>query len=257
MRRTPKTPSAARAAPRQTGKAAAAAPPSPSRRPPGRPPQQTAADHNNDAVRQALLHCAREQFAQHGYAGVSLRRLAAEVGVNAAMVHYYFGNKQGLFLTILAEHVEPLIRRLEQALADTQADGHQTLREFFTVFTRTLSQSPWLPGLVLREVLPEQGALHQVFVERFARRGGGLLRALVEREQQRGALPATLDPSITALTLASQIWFPFIARPLATQVFDCSLDARFCTALVDQILRGLYGESARPKPAHGGATCPP
>lgn len=206
---------------------------------PGRPRNEQA----SEAVRRQLLERAREQFAQHGYAGVSLRHLAAEVGVNPAMVHYYFGNKQGLFLAMLAEHVEPLLTRLEQSLEDTHTEGRQTLTSFLGVFTDTLRREAWLPGLVLREVLPPQGALHQVFTERFARRGGGMLRALIVREQQQGKLPAGLDPSLTTLTLISQVWFPFLARPLATQVFDAQFDTGFPKSLVRHILATLYGDA--------------
>ncbi len=210
---------------------------------PPRRPGRPCAGQDNDAVRTRLLECAREQFAQFGYAGVSLRRLAAEAHTNPAMVSYYFGNKQGLFLSILAEHVEPLLVHLEQALANTRAEGRQTLHEFLCVFAHTLCRTPWLSGLVLREVLPGQGALHQVFIDRFARRGAHMLRTLITREQHRGNLPASLDPSITALTIASQIWFPFLARPLASQVFAGEFNAHFIAGLVEQILRGLYGNS--------------
>lgn len=211
--------------------------------PPPRRPGRPCAGQDNAAVRTRLLECAREQFAQFGYAGVSLRRLAGEAHTNPAMVGYYFGNKQGLFLAILAEHVEPLLAHLAQALADTRAEGRQTLHEFLDIFAHTLYRTPWLSGLVLREVLPGQGALHQVFIDRFAHRGANMLRTLITREQHRGNLPASLDPSITALTIASQIWFPFLARPLASQVFADEFDAHFIAGLVEQILRGLYGDA--------------
>lgn len=192
-------------------------------------------------MRRQLLDHAREQFAQHGYAGVSLRRLAAEAGVNPAMVHYYFGNKQGLFLTMLAEHVEPLLMRLEQTLDDSHTEGRQSLENFLTLFIDTLRRESWLPGLVLREVLPPQGALHDVFIERYARRAGQTLRALIEREQRQGKLSVHRDPATAALGLISQVWFPFLARPLAERVFGTRLGDEFTPRLVQHMLAGLYG----------------
>lgn len=53
------------------------------------------------ATRDALLRAARCRLAAHGYDDVSLREIAADVGVNVAMVHRYFGTKDDLFLEVL------------------------------------------------------------------------------------------------------------------------------------------------------------
>jgi AcrR family transcriptional regulator len=47
--------------------------------------------------RQRILETARVLFRQHGYGGTTVRAVAAEAGVDPAMVFYFFGTKQGLF----------------------------------------------------------------------------------------------------------------------------------------------------------------
>jgi AcrR family transcriptional regulator len=47
--------------------------------------------------RQRILETARALFRQHGYAGTTVRAVAAEARVDPAMVFYFFGTKQGLF----------------------------------------------------------------------------------------------------------------------------------------------------------------
>ena len=49
-------------------------------------------------TRQAILDAARESFAELGFAGASMRKIAAAAGVDAALVHHYFGTKEKLFL---------------------------------------------------------------------------------------------------------------------------------------------------------------
>ena len=44
-------------------------------------------------TRAAILAVAREHFAAHGFAGASVRGIAGAVGVDAALVHHYFGTK--------------------------------------------------------------------------------------------------------------------------------------------------------------------
>ncbi len=52
----------------------------------------------NQDTRGAILSAARNAFAARGFSGASIRTIAADAGVDAALVHHYFGTKQDLFL---------------------------------------------------------------------------------------------------------------------------------------------------------------
>lgn len=60
----------------------------------GRRPGQT-------QTRDDILAAARNQFAAKGYAGTTIRSIAAEAGVNPALVHHFFGSKDQVFVTAL------------------------------------------------------------------------------------------------------------------------------------------------------------
>jgi AcrR family transcriptional regulator len=51
-------------------------------------------------TRADILAAARQRFAADGYERTTLRAIAADVGVNAALVSRYFGSKQDLFATV-------------------------------------------------------------------------------------------------------------------------------------------------------------
>lgn len=61
-------------------------------RSPGRP--RAGAD---PATRDRALHAAQVHFGEHGYAGVSMDRLAAAAGVNVRAIYHYFPSKRALF----------------------------------------------------------------------------------------------------------------------------------------------------------------
>ena len=48
-------------------------------------------------TRESILHAARERFARHGYDRTRIRDVAEDAGVDAALVHYFFKSKDGLF----------------------------------------------------------------------------------------------------------------------------------------------------------------
>ncbi len=58
-------------------------------------------------TRAQVLDVARRRFLAEGYQAVTLRSIAAEAGVDAALVSYFFGSKRGLFGAALALTANP------------------------------------------------------------------------------------------------------------------------------------------------------
>jgi AcrR family transcriptional regulator len=71
----------------------------PSRRPGRRP--------GNPDTRDAVLAAARAAFAERGFDGATIRGIAADAGVDPALVHHYFGNKDKLFLAAVDAPADP------------------------------------------------------------------------------------------------------------------------------------------------------
>ena len=64
------------------------------------------------ATQQAILAAARRHFARSGYEGAYLKEIAADAGVDAALINRYFGGKDGLFEAAIegALHTEYLVK---------------------------------------------------------------------------------------------------------------------------------------------------
>lgn len=56
---------------------------------------------NAEATRAAILSAAQERFSKESYDDVGMRNIAADVGVDAALVSRYFGSKEDLFAAVL------------------------------------------------------------------------------------------------------------------------------------------------------------
>lgn len=50
-----------------------------------------------DVTRRALVRAARRRFATDGYRATTVRQIAADAGVNVALINRYFVSKEGLF----------------------------------------------------------------------------------------------------------------------------------------------------------------
>jgi AcrR family transcriptional regulator len=72
------------------------------------------------ATREAILEAATRRFATQGYARAGVREIAADAGVNAALVNRYFGSKEGLFAEVIERAFD--IRHLLQGQRGDLAD---------------------------------------------------------------------------------------------------------------------------------------
>ena len=61
----------------------------------------------NQDTRSSILDAARITFAERGFDKASIRAIAAQAGVDPALVHHYFGTKDKLFLAALNAPINP------------------------------------------------------------------------------------------------------------------------------------------------------
>ncbi|MGH8371597.1 MAG: TetR/AcrR family transcriptional regulator [Gammaproteobacteria bacterium] len=196
-------------------------------------------------MRARLQDAARALFAQHGYAAVSTRAVAEAAGVNPAMIHYYFGSKQGLYEAMISATFTPMFEGFSAALSPGAPREPALIHRFFDVYMHTLGANPWMPPLILREVIAENGRLRQWFIQQFATRGGGMLTRLIQAEQAAGRIRKNLDPTLTALSMVSLAVFPFVAMPVASAVFGVRIKPDYLDLLIAHTER-LFREGVSP-----------
>jgi AcrR family transcriptional regulator len=189
-----------------------------------------------DDVRRALLEAAERLFAVQGFKGVPVRAIADAAGVNPAMIHYYFGDKQGLHQAVLENALQPLFDRL-RGWVESRESERGDIRVLVDVYVRAVATRPWIPALLMREVLAHEGPFRERFVREIAPRGAGTLVRAIASEQAAGRLRADLDPKLAALSLVSMALFPFLALPIARDVFGLRLDGADLERLIEHTER--------------------
>ena len=211
--------------------------PKASSRRPGRPAGGDA------AVRESLLEHGRELLLQHGFGNVSTRRIAAAAGTTPAMIHYYFGDKLGLYRAMIESAVQPLIdsvRRLEQAAGD-EAPG---LEAVLRAYMRMVAANPWFPALLIREVLDQKGRMRGDFIERFAGKTAPELVTVLRREREQGRLRGDLDPRFAAVSRLSLCALPITGPVLGFRPEGDELD-RFISHTAQLFREGVAAHGDR------------
>jgi TetR/AcrR family transcriptional regulator len=183
----------------------------------GRPPVEADSD-----VRSALLDAASKLFLKHGFDRVTARQIAAAAATTPAMIHYYFGNKVGLFRAMLERAIGPVRELLAGSLMQEGAVIEPAA--LIRMHMRTAAANPWIATLIVNEVLAEKGRFRATFIRDIAGRQAPLVMQLLERARAGGSLRSDIDLRMAALSLLSLCMFPFMARAVAGPVLDLKFD---------------------------------
>ena len=158
------------------------------------------------------------------------------------MVHYYFGNKQKLLITVLERAIEPLAT----AIAGLKQQDDPSAETFAMLLLETLGKNPNMPLLFIRQILMSGGSMQAHFVEKIAPRLGGALPGVLQKGQDSGRISSDLDPAISALLILSLCIFPHISKPLSQPALGVEFDPEGLSALHRHVARFISRGLAPP-----------
>jgi AcrR family transcriptional regulator len=174
-------------------------------------------DSTPPITRDRILDVAEALFARQGFAGTSMRDIAAEAGLTAASLYNHFEGKDDLYGAVLQRGIRPLVDLMAR-LGEGQSEGGEAANEaVIRAVMEHLGRRPHLPRLIHHEAVA--GGSH---IARLAR---DWVRPLVEQglaEMKREA-PGHWDPDEFPLVIANWIHLilgHFALAPLFRDVFD-------------------------------------
>jgi AcrR family transcriptional regulator len=149
-------------------------------------------------TRDAIAEAARRQFAELGYDRATLRGIAGEAGVDAALVVRFYGSKEALFREVMT--LPPAVAEAMAGLADgpTESVGRRLAEVIVGMLENPRSRSIVIGRIRSASSHPEAAAL---------------VRETVTRDIGRLAVAVTDDePETRAVLVGSQIVGLALAR---------------------------------------------
>ena len=175
-------------------------------------------------VRDAALRL----FARHGYAAVSMREIAGEVGVGAGALYNHFATKQDLLNELMIGHMTDLLAAWEADPASTDNTDPIIALEAFTRFHirfhRSKADEVFVSYMELRSLEPPN--FHRI--EKMRGMYESRLAAILERGAQAGAFHAP-EPKIAAMALIGLLtgvtsWYRQGGRLSASEIEELYVD---------------------------------
>jgi AcrR family transcriptional regulator len=103
-----------------------------------------------------ILRAARGLFAERGYRGTTMRAIAREANVDAALIHHFFESKKGVFRAAIEESFA-LVQLIDEAFVDDRKLAAERLvRGFLALWHDPASRDPMLA--VIRSAVADDEA---------------------------------------------------------------------------------------------------
>ncbi len=163
--------------------------------------------------KEKILNAARRVFIRNGSSGARMQEIADEAGINKALLHYYFRNKEGLFDLVFNDAFSEFIPKIYSIFS---GDGSvmEKIERYVETHLDLLIKKPDLPMFVLNEMQRDP--------ERFF---SGILNKMpgappfefflkqIEEEMKDGKI-RTMNPRDLWMNVMSMTVFPFIGEPM-------------------------------------------
>lgn len=132
---------------------------------------------HSDITGPRIRAAALRLFARHGYAAVSMRQIAAEVGVQAGALYLYTPDKQTLLADLMAEHLEQVLAALAaEPLPGNPADRLGGFARFHVGFHLERPEAVFVAYMELRNLDPDNFARIETLRRRYEAQLEAILR---------------------------------------------------------------------------------
>lgn len=166
----------------------------------------------DQTTEEAILDAAKKVFVRKGMAGARMQDIADEAGINKALLHYYFRNKEKLFEVIFMEAAEKLFPRIN-AIFNADQPLFEKIESFCEEYITVVSENPYLPLFVLNEINQDpEYFLQKVWSGRSKPNPAKFLEQ-IEKEVKKGTI-RRISPLHLLMNLISMTIFPFVAKPM-------------------------------------------
>ena len=162
-----------------------------------------------------ILGAAKKIFIAKGMAGARMQDIADEAGINKALLHYYFNNKEKLFQVIFLEAANKLFPRVNEIFS-ADLPLFDKIRLFCEEYLTIISENPYLPMFVLNELHRNpSNFLGKIWKDK-SRPNPSAFLAQMETEVRKGTI-RNIGPLQLLINLLSLTIFPFVAKPMIQQ----------------------------------------
>ncbi|MDR0296019.1 MAG: TetR/AcrR family transcriptional regulator [Prevotellaceae bacterium] len=200
--------------------------------------------NNNINTEQRILEAAKQVFMQKGMKVATTQEIADIAGVNKALLHYYFRNKEKLHLAVFQDIIKTYLPNLVGIMIARQP-LEQRIRAFVSAYIDVLSANSYLAQFLVHEIQQNTERFMQQFMHLAPERLIRIVNHSLYKENIRHITAVDLMVNMLSLCV-----FPFIVKPMLNHIIfkdEELMSERFFLqrkqTVSDFIINSLYYEN--------------
>ncbi|MFV5688070.1 TetR/AcrR family transcriptional regulator [Flavobacterium sp. ZT3R25] len=189
-----------------------------------------------------IFNAARIVFQKKGFAGARMQEIADEAGINKAMLHYCFKNKQLLFKAVFMNAFGQLAPQIN-TIFNSDETVFDKIKKFTYSYISFVIDNPYLPQFIIQE-MNNNPEFMMSFLNHENKPNPTLLISQIEKEIASGIIKP-INPKQLLLDIFSMTVFPFAAQMMVKGIIQIS-DSEFNqlmeerkTSIAEQIINSI------------------
>jgi AcrR family transcriptional regulator len=168
----------------------------------------TGKDTNTEA---RILEAAKEVFMRYGLYGARMQDIANTAGINKALLHYYFRNKEKLFDAVFNGALEKYFDQMT-VFSETELPFQERLFKYIDNIFEFFQEYPQMSMFIIKEISVNPEMFHER-VQHLKKNKHLPLLPSIRKAMENGEIDET-DPLVFMINLHSLCAYPFIASPI-------------------------------------------
>ncbi len=166
----------------------------------------------NISAEEKILAAAHKVFTTKGMNGARMQDIADEAGINKALLHYYFKDKDKLFETIFVVEAQRFFPKITM-IFQSDAPLFEKIENFVSEYIDEMQENPYLPWFVINEMNrdPEK-FMDKVWGKENLPKPAKFLEQ-IEKEVKAGRIK-NISPIHLLMNMISMTIFPFLGKPM-------------------------------------------
>lgn len=170
--------------------------------------------HEKDLETRIII-AAKELFTENGFAETSMSDIAARVGINRPVLHYYFRTKERMFMAVVGSLVESLIPKIQNIISQKELSVAERVSMVVDAYYRVFTANPNLPMFIMREMQRDFHFVENIVLTSHFDNYFTVIKENLQDNMRQGQLKP-VPMRFLFLSFYSMLTIPFTVRPVCT-----------------------------------------
>jgi AcrR family transcriptional regulator len=171
-----------------------------------------------------ILDVAEKVFSELGFDGASTRTISGEAGVNMAMLNYYFGSKEGLFLAVFNRKITSFQNLMQNIGSDESMSAWNKIEKYIEIYAQRVVNNNCFQKMIYQEVsMNRRGELADKITEIITKNIAELYK-IMQEGMDRGEFHKDIDMQMVTATIYGTKNFIINAPHLSSVVMGYDIE---------------------------------